>query len=116
MFLDWLKGPYRPPTRYQDPELSARLSFAGFMTVDEVIRLLESEISTRREEITRYRDRNLARDPALPFDHTPGNFVGTWEHETGAAGNGRARRGVRDVAAAVAGRGGFGCPARHPWS
>ncbi|WP_431875822.1 hypothetical protein [Amycolatopsis sacchari] len=86
MFLDWLKGPYRPPTRYQDPELSARLSFAGFMTVDEVIRLLETEISTRREEITRYRDRNLPRDPALPFDHTSANFVGAWEHKTGAAG------------------------------
>jgi PadR family transcriptional regulator AphA len=27
--LDWLKGPYHPPTRFQDPEFSVRLSFAG---------------------------------------------------------------------------------------
>lgn len=88
VFLDWVKSPYHPPTRYQDPELMVRLSFAGFMRVDEVIRLLETEIGTRREEIARYRfrDRSWRREPALPFDDGLAQVVGEWEHQTGAAG------------------------------
>jgi DNA-binding PadR family transcriptional regulator len=87
VFLDWLKGPYVPPTRFQDPEFGARLTFAGFMSVEEVIELLETEITTRREQIARYRfrNRNLPRDPALPFDDVLADFVGEWAHQTGAA-------------------------------
>lgn len=87
LFLDWLKGPYQPPTRAQDPELRVRLSFAGFMTVDEVVRLLEIEINTRRDEIARFRDRDrtLPLDPELPFDEPLATFVKDWAHETGAA-------------------------------
>lgn len=87
LFLDWLTSPYRPPTRFQDPELSVRLSFSGFMTVDEVIRLLETELNTRRDEIARFRFRDRTRplDPVLPFDEALGIFVGEWAHNTGAA-------------------------------
>jgi PadR family transcriptional regulator AphA len=87
LFLDWLKGPYQPPTRFQDPELWVRLSFAGFMTADEVVHLLETEIHTRHEEIARYRfrDRTLPLDPALPFDSALATAVGEWSHQTGAA-------------------------------
>jgi DNA-binding PadR family transcriptional regulator len=87
LFLDWLKGPYHPPTRFQDPELGVRLSFAGFMTPDEVVRLLETEITTRRDEIARFRfrDRSLPLDPALPFDSALAATVGEWAHQTGAA-------------------------------
>jgi PadR family transcriptional regulator AphA len=87
LFLDWLKSPYQPPTRFQDPELGVRLSFAGFMTVDEVLRLLETEITTRRGEIARFRfrDRALPLDPALPFDEELAGFVGEWAHQKGAA-------------------------------
>jgi DNA-binding PadR family transcriptional regulator len=87
MFLDWLKGQYRPPTRFQDPEFAVRLSFAGFMTVAEVVHLLETEINARREQIARFRfrDRNLPRDPALPFDDTLADFMSEWAHQTGTA-------------------------------
>jgi PadR family transcriptional regulator AphA len=87
LFLDWLKGPYHPPTRVQDPELAVRLSFAGFMTVDEVVRLLDTEINTRRDEIARFRDRDrtLPLDPGLPFDESLATVVKDWAHETGAA-------------------------------
>lgn len=88
VFLDWLTGPYRPPTRFQDPELVVRLSFAGFMPVEDVIRLLETEIATRRDEIARYRlrDRSMPREPALAFDDRLAAVVGEWQHQTGAAG------------------------------
>jgi PadR family transcriptional regulator, regulatory protein AphA len=87
LFLDWLKGPYQPPTRFQDPDLGVRLSFAGFLTVEEVIRLLDTEIDTRRDEIVRFRDRDraLPRDPSLPFDAALADFVAEWAHHTGAS-------------------------------
>jgi PadR family transcriptional regulator, regulatory protein AphA len=88
VFLDWLNGPYEPPTRFRDPELTTRLSFAGFLTAEEVIRLLETEISARREQIGRYRfrDRRLPRDPAIPFDPGLADLVGDWLHQTGSDG------------------------------
>jgi PadR family transcriptional regulator AphA len=87
VFFDWLKGPYHPPTRFQDPEFGVRLSFAGFMTVNEVVRLLETEIGARRDQIARFRfrDRNLPRDPVPPFDDTLADYIGEWAHRTGAA-------------------------------
>ncbi|GAA4836566.1 PadR family transcriptional regulator [Saccharopolyspora rosea] len=87
VFLDWLKGPYQPPTRFQDSELWGRLSFAGFLSTQEVIALLDTEISTRRAEIARFRHRDRSRDraPELPFDAELADLVGEWEHRTGAA-------------------------------
>jgi PadR family transcriptional regulator, regulatory protein AphA len=86
LFLDWLRSPYQPPSRSQDPELAVRLSFSGFMTADEVVHLLDTEIDTRRAEIARFRfrDRTLPLDPALPFDAALAALVGEWAHRKGA--------------------------------
>ncbi len=87
VFLDWLKGPYHAPSRLGDPELTARLSFAGFMGVEELIALLEVEIRDRREQVARYRfrDRTLPVDPDLPYDAELADAVGEWQHRRGAA-------------------------------
>jgi DNA-binding PadR family transcriptional regulator len=53
--MDWLNGPYNPPSRFQDPDLFARLSFGGLIGRDRVIEILDIEISTRLAEIARYR-------------------------------------------------------------
>ena len=83
VFLDWLTGPYQPPTRYEDPELTARLSFAGFMSVEQVLALLEVEIVARREQVARYRRIDFA--PTSPFDRDLANAVGERLHRIGAA-------------------------------
>ncbi|GAB3460588.1 hypothetical protein GCM10027570_45710 [Streptomonospora sediminis] len=87
VFLDWLTGPYQPPTRYEEPDLQARLAFAGFMSRDDVIALLDVEIETRTNEIARFRfrDRRSERTPVLPFDEDLADHVSEWMHETGAA-------------------------------
>jgi PadR family transcriptional regulator AphA len=87
IFLDWLKGPYHSPSRLGDPEFTARLSFVGFMSVEEVIALLEVEIRERREQVARYRyrDRALPVDPDLPYDAELADAVGEWQHRRGAA-------------------------------
>ena len=86
VFLDWLKGPYLPPSRFEDPDFMVRLSFAGFMDVDEVIALLDTELDTRHAQIARYRfrDRTLpSPDTPVPFDRELAGSVAEWAHQTG---------------------------------
>lgn len=86
IFLDWLTGPYSPPTRFQDPDFGARLAFAGFMTREQLLRLIETELTTRHEEVARYRfrDRREAVDSSAPLDEGLATLVAEWSHETGA--------------------------------
>ena len=87
VFLDWLTGPYQPPTRFQDPELGVRLTFAGFMTAEQLLHLLDTEIQTRQDEIARYRhrDRRELWAPTIAFDQELAEAVSERLHETGAA-------------------------------
>ncbi|ALE04879.1 PadR family transcriptional regulator [Arthrobacter sp. ERGS1:01] len=86
IFLDWLTGPYHPPTRFQDPELGVRLSFTGFMSAEQLLRLLDVEIQTRQAEIGRYRHRDRRHDwaPTIPFDTELSEAVSDRLHIAGA--------------------------------
>lgn len=87
VFLDWLTGPYHPPTRFQDPELSVRLSFAGFMSAEQLLRIIDVEIQTRQAEIAMYRDRDRRAtwSPTIPFDSELAEAMGERLHGMGAA-------------------------------
>lgn len=86
VFLDWLTGPYHPASRFQDPELSARLAFAGFMSAEQLLRILDVEIQTRQEEVARYRyrDRRETWAPTIAFDSELAESVGERMHTKGA--------------------------------
>jgi PadR family transcriptional regulator, regulatory protein AphA len=86
VFLDWLTSPYVPPSRFEDPDLTARLAFAGFMSVEQVIDLLDTEIETRQNQVARYRhrQRQLVRTPTAPFDEPLADAIGEWMHHKGA--------------------------------
>jgi len=87
VFLDWLTGPYQPPSRFQDPDFGARLAFAGFLTREQLLRLIDTELATRRDEVARYRhrDRREATETSTPFDDALADLVGEWAHRAGAA-------------------------------
>jgi DNA-binding PadR family transcriptional regulator len=87
VFLDWLTGPYQPPSRFQDPELGVRLTFSGFMSAEQLLRILDTEIETRQSEIARYRnrDRRQVWAPTIPFDAELADSVGERMHLMGAA-------------------------------
>ncbi|WP_432535123.1 PadR family transcriptional regulator [Kineococcus arenarius] len=87
IFLDWLKGPYTPPSRSEDPEFFARISFAGFLSSEELLALLDTELSARREQVARYRFRDRSRqdEPDLPYDPLLAAGVREWLHRRGAA-------------------------------
>ncbi len=87
VFLDWLTGPYHPPTRFQDPDLGVRLMFAGFMSAEQLLRILDTEIDTRQDEIARFRfrDRRQQWAPTIPFDAELTESLGERLHQMGAA-------------------------------
>lgn len=70
VFMDWLAGPYAPPTRYQDPEFSARLTFAGYLSREQVVALIETELEARKAQVRKYRFRDLSFESSSShFDH-----------------------------------------------
>jgi PadR family transcriptional regulator, regulatory protein AphA len=86
VFIDWLTRPYHPPSRFQDPDLFARLGNAGFMTVERVIGILDVEIDTRLAEVARYRhrDRTWATETPPGYDAELGGQIAEWLHRRGA--------------------------------
>lgn len=70
VFLDRLTSPYLPPTRFEDPELGVRFAFAGFMTTDQLLNLLDIEIEARQRQVAqfRFRDRRHVVDCEVGFD------------------------------------------------
>lgn len=87
VFLDWLTGPYQPPTRFQDPEFSVRLHFAGFLTVDQLLALLDTEIEARQRQVAKYRfrDRTEQYETSVPFDAELAVAINDRTHQYGAA-------------------------------
>lgn len=87
VFMDWLTTPYSPTTtRSQDPGFFGRMSFSGFLQIDQVIELLDREIHARQLQIRRYRerDRSLPLEPQIPYDAELGGLVSERTHELGA--------------------------------
>lgn len=87
VFLDWLTGDYSPPSRFQDPDLAVRLRFAGFMSREQILRLIDIELEARREQVALYRFRDRSRNIGadVPFDIELAEAIGERLHEWGAA-------------------------------
>ena len=87
VFLDWLTGHYQPPTRFQDPDLDVRLHFAGFMSVDQLLSLLDTEIEARQRQVAKYRfrDRSHTYEPGVPFDTQLADAIHERTHAMGTS-------------------------------
>jgi DNA-binding PadR family transcriptional regulator len=87
VFMDWLTTPYSPTTVLsRDPAFFGRLAFSGFLQVEQVIELLDREITARQQQIKRFRDRDraLPQDPQLDFDPDLQELIAERTHERGA--------------------------------
>lgn len=85
IFRDWLEGPYVPPSRFQDPELAARLGFAGYLSAEQLIALIDVELEARRDQVAKYRfrDRSIAPGSTIEFDRALAAAVGERLHVNG---------------------------------
>ncbi|MFD9615362.1 PadR family transcriptional regulator, partial [Streptomyces sp. NPDC059083] len=78
VFLDWLTGPYNPPTKFTDPEFLARMSFSGFMTREQLtgvpadlgLRMHPAPDELEVRVQLDLADRGLAKPTGGPLDHS----------------------------------------------
>ncbi|MEU6582895.1 PadR family transcriptional regulator [Nocardia sp. NPDC046763] len=87
VFLDWLTGPYIPAPTIMEPDFRSRISFAGFMSEEQLLKLLDVELAARYEQVARFRDRDrtLEHTSAFPFDQELATAIGNRLHEFGGA-------------------------------
>lgn len=85
VFREWLEGPYSPPSRFQDPEFGARLGFAGYLTPEKLIALVDIELDARRDQVAKYRfrDRSIADGTSAEFDRVLAASVSERLHQHG---------------------------------
>lgn len=88
VFMDWLTSPFTPPSRFLDPDLDVRLAFAPFMTPEQIVSLIDTELEVREKEKARYRhrDRTLSWSERRPVSPELVSLIDTWAHETGSQG------------------------------
>ncbi|WP_341975877.1 PadR family transcriptional regulator [Microbacterium sp. LTA6] len=86
VLYEWLEGPYVPPIRFQDSELTVRLAFAGYLTPEQLVSLIDIELAARRDQVAKYRfrDRTIEVDPTVEFDRVLSAAVSERLHEHGA--------------------------------
>ncbi|UGS27029.1 PadR family transcriptional regulator [Microbacterium resistens] len=64
VFIGWLRSPYAPPSRFQDPDFGARLSLGiGLMSKEDVLELIETELNARYAQRVKYRFRDRRLGP-----------------------------------------------------
>ena len=87
VFMEWLTTPYSPTTVLsRDPGFFGRLAFSGFLHVEQVLELLDREISARQLQIKRFRDRDrtLPQEPQIAFDPELQELIAERTHERGS--------------------------------
>jgi len=65
---DWVRSPYEPSTRFQDPEFMVRFNFGGPLDRDALISLVRVELETRRNQVARFRTRDRTIKDLRPID------------------------------------------------
>ncbi|MEU7292669.1 PadR family transcriptional regulator [Streptomyces exfoliatus] len=64
---EWVRSPYEPTSRFQDPDFLARFAFTAPLDRRAAIELIDTELAYRRAQIARNRD----RDRTLRFEGQP---------------------------------------------
>ncbi|MFG2562866.1 PadR family transcriptional regulator [Streptomyces sp. NPDC048496] len=85
---EWVRSPYEPTSRFQDPDFLARFTFTAPLDRHAAIRLIDTELAYRRAQIARNRDRDrtlLFEDPLPELDRSLAQEVFDELHAYGAS-------------------------------
>ncbi|MFB8079992.1 PadR family transcriptional regulator [Streptomyces sp. NPDC056013] len=85
--LAWVRGPYEPTSRFQEVDFVARFSITVPLDREAAVRLIRTELTYRREQIARNRDRDRAlhfEDPIPELDQELARQVHEELHQRGA--------------------------------
>ncbi|MCI1832220.1 MAG: PadR family transcriptional regulator [Bifidobacterium sp.] len=84
LFLDWLSGTYVPPSRFLDPQFDVRINFGAFLTKEQLLGIIDTELEVRKSQVARYRKRNRYQDfGKFPNPHLA-DILAEWSHKKGA--------------------------------
>ncbi|WP_316529329.1 PadR family transcriptional regulator [Kitasatospora brasiliensis] len=86
--LAWVRSPYEPTSRFQDPDFLTRFAFAAPLDTEAAIRLVRTELDFRRQHIARNRDRDRTlrfEDPVPELDRAFAQDVFDELHAYGAS-------------------------------
>ncbi|MGW0246267.1 PadR family transcriptional regulator [Nocardia goodfellowii] len=86
--MEWIRSPYDPPSRFQDPDFLSRFIFAAALDIDAAISLIRTELDYRRRQIARNRGRHRTpsfQDPVRGLDQDLFREVAEEMHIYGAS-------------------------------
>ncbi|QUH04167.1 PadR family transcriptional regulator [Saccharopolyspora erythraea] len=86
---EWVASPYEPPSKFTDSEFLVRFHYGGPLDRAALLRLVRTELETRKAEVSLYRDRDRSVGPMQPIDGVDealAQRLGDLIHEQGAAG------------------------------
>ncbi|HEY9292854.1 MAG TPA: PadR family transcriptional regulator [Microlunatus sp.] len=85
---DWVRSPYEPSTRFQDPEFMVRFNFGGPLDLRALRLLVRTELECRQAQVARYRSRDRRVRDLDPIDGVDTDLVHRLSdlgHQHGAA-------------------------------
>jgi PadR family transcriptional regulator, regulatory protein AphA len=85
---EWVASPYEPPSKFTDPEFGVRFRYGGPLDRAALLRLVRTELDTRKAQVSLYRDRDRSIGPMQPIDGVDAVLaerLGDLAHEYGAA-------------------------------
>jgi PadR family transcriptional regulator, regulatory protein AphA len=85
---EWVASPYEPPSKFTDPEFNVRFHYGGPLDRAALLRLVRTELDTRKAQVSLYRNRDRSLGPMRPIDGVDEALavrLGDLAHEHGAA-------------------------------
>ncbi|GIH79898.1 PadR family transcriptional regulator [Planobispora longispora] len=86
VLLEWVRSPYEPPSRFQEPDFMARFGFAAALDRRAAVALLRTELDHRRAQVARSRGRDRTmrfQEPIPELDPVRAQAVFDRMHEYG---------------------------------
>ncbi|MGI5471730.1 PadR family transcriptional regulator [Streptomyces sp. CA-132043] len=85
--LRWARAPYRPTSRFQDPDFMARFVFTGMVDTEALLDVVDTELAYRRAQVaaSRGRDRSMHFEDSIPeIDEGRARLFHELAHQQGA--------------------------------
>ncbi len=104
VLLDWARSPYVPTSRFQDADFNTRLIFTTALDAEAALRVVDTELTYRRDQVAKSRGRSRAIVGIAPipeFDARRYRDIGDLMHQYGATAVDRWMEWLEEVRAAL---------------
>ncbi|GAA1700656.1 PadR family transcriptional regulator [Microbacterium sediminicola] len=88
VLIEWVRSPYAPTSRFQDADFNTRFIFAVSLDPEAALRIVDTELAYRREQVARSRVRKrgiVGVEPVIGFEAERYGRYGELMHRYGSA-------------------------------